>query len=358
MRTGTANLPLHYGRAPRWLFSRMRELARQITILMVDEFGTVGFMERLSDPFWFQALGALLGYDWHSSGLTTVTGAALKEGIHGLEKDLGLFIAGGKGRASRRTPQEIVEWSPELQVDPAELVHASRMSAKVDSAALQDGYQIYHHLFVFDREGRWAVIQQGMNEETRYARRYHWLRGLRPDFDFVEEPHSAICSEKRSTALNLVARESGGARETSTALAREKPERLAKELKRLQELSLPPRHHLLLRDIHPGHLERIFVKTYEKQPTGFEELLGLEGVGPKTVRALALLAELAYGARIDWRDPARYSFAHGGKDGHPYPVDRRGYDQTISILKRAIEQAKLGRREKLETLKRLARWEE
>jgi hypothetical protein len=294
MRTGTANLPLHYGKAPRWLFARMRELARQIAILMVDELGTIEFMQRLSDPFWFQALGSLLGYDWHSSGLTTVTGAALKEGIRGLEKDLGLFIAGGKGRASRRTPQEIEEWGPELKIDPAKLIYASRMSAKVDSSALQDGYQIYHHLFIFDREGHWAVVQQGMNEQNRYARRYHWL-DLQVR-DFVEEPHAAICSERRDKALNLVAHESGEARQVSSELAREHPERLTKELKRLQELALPSRHHVLLQDIHPERLEKIFIKTHERQPAGFEELLGMEGVGPKTIRALALLSELVYGA--------------------------------------------------------------
>ncbi|MGQ9602419.1 MAG: DUF763 domain-containing protein [Candidatus Bipolaricaulia bacterium] len=361
MHTGTAELPLHYGETPRWLFERMRELARQIALLMVDEFGPIGLMERLSDPFWFQALGSLLGFDWHSSGLTTTTGAALKEGIRGLERELGLFIAGGKGATSRKAPQEIVSWGPELRVDPAELVYASRMSAKVDNSALQDGYQIYHHLFIFDREGHWAVVQQGMNEQTGYARRYHWLRGLRPDFNFVEEPHSAICCDRRGEALNLVSKESSEARQVTTELACERPERLAKELERLkvqgQGLSLPPRHQLLLQDIHPERLEKIFLKTYERQPEGFEALLSLEGVGPKTVRALALLSELVYGAELDWRDPARYSFAHGGKDGHPYPVDRRGYDRTIEVLRRAIEEAKLGRREKLAALKRLARWE-
>jgi len=358
MRTGTANLPLHTGGVPRWLFVRMRELARQIVILMVEEFGTVELLRRLADPFWFQALGALLGFDWHSSGLTTTTGAALKEGLRGLERELGLFIAGGKGATSRKTPQEITAWGPELKVDPEGLVYASRMSAKVDSAALQDGYQIYHHLFVFDREGHWAVIQQGMNEQTRYARRYHWL-SLQVA-DFVEEPHSAICSPRRDEALNLVSRLSREARRASAELARERPDRLTRELERLRELelTLPARHRLLLRDIHPERLERIFIRTYERQPTGFEELLGLEGVGPKTIRALALLAELVYGTQIDWRDPARYSFAHGGKDRHPYPLDRRGYDRTIELLRRAIEQAKLGRREKLEALKRLARWDE
>ncbi len=355
MRTGTAELPLHYGKAPRWLFARMRELARQITILMVDECGAGEFMNRLSDPFWFQALGSLLGYDWHSSGLTTVTGAALKEGIRGLEKDLGLFIAGGKGATSRRTPQEIEGWGPELKVEPAKLVYASRMSAKVDNTALQDGYGIYHHLFIFDRLGQWAVIQQGMNEQSRYARRYHWLS---PQVrDFVEEPHAAICSERRSEALNLVAQESDEARQVSSKLAHEKPEWLTGELKGLQELTLPPRHHLLLQDIHPKRLAGIFTKTYERRPADFEELLAMEGVGPKTIRALALLSELVYGAKLSFRDPARYSFAHGGKDGHPYPVNRRGYDQTITVLNKAIQQAKLGRRDKIDTLKRLRRWE-
>lgn len=357
MRTGTAELPLHHGETPRWLFSRMRELARQIAILMVDDLGTTGLMARLSDPFWFQALGSLLGFDWHSSGLTTTTGAALKEGIRGLEEDLGLFIAGGKGATSRKAPQEIAGWGSELKVNPAVLVYASRMSAKVDNSALQDGYQIYHHLFIFDREGHWAVVQQGMNEQTGYARRYHWLSGLRPDFNFVEEPHAAICCEHRGEALNLVSRGSNKARRVSAELACERPERLAKELERLRELSLPPRHQLLLQDIHPERLEKIFLLTYERQPGGFEELLSLEGVGPKTIRALALLSELVYGAELDWRDPARYSFAHGGKDGYPYPVDRRGYDRTIAVLRKAIEEAKLGRREKLEALKRLTRWE-
>lgn len=359
MRTGTAELPLHYGETPRWLFTRMRELARQIAILMVDEFGPFEFMRRLADPFWFQALGSLLGFDWHSSGLTTTTGAALKEGIHGLERELGLFIAGGKGATSRRAPQEIEGWGPELKVDPAGLVYASRMSAKVDNSALQDGYQIYHHLFIFDREGRWAVVQQGMNERTGYARRYHWLGGHRPDFSFVEEPHTAICCDRRGEALNMVSKGSGEARLVSAELASERPERLTRELEQLQDraLSLPPRHRLLLSDLHPERLEKIFLKTYERQPADFEELLSLEGVGPKTVRALALLSELVYGAELDWRDPARYSFAHGGKDGHPYPVDRRGYDRTIAVLRKAIEEAKLGRREKLAALKRLATWE-
>jgi len=210
MRTGVADLPLHYGKAPPWLFKRMSRLARAVAVVTVEEFGTAELLRRLSDPFWFQAFGCVLGFDWHSSGLTTTACGALKEGLRGLERDLGLVVAGGKGATSRKTPQEIEAWGEHLAADPADLVFASRMSAKVDSAALQDGYQIYHHTFVFDNQGRWCVVQQGMNTETRYARRYHWLgEGVS---DFVCEPHAAICCDNQSTVLNMVAQESDTAR--------------------------------------------------------------------------------------------------------------------------------------------------
>jgi len=356
MRTGIANLPLHYGKTPRWLFERMKLLAKEIAVLMVDEFGTQELLRRLSDPLWFQCLGCILGFDWHSSGLTTTVCAALKEGIKGLEEELGLFVAGGKGATSRRAPQEIEVWGGALEVDPSKLVYASRMAAKVDSAGLQDGYQIYHHTFFFDREGRWCVVQQGMNTATRYARRYHWLsEGVR---DFVCEPHAAVCCDKVGEPLNMIALESQEAREVSAALSREKPWRLVKELKRLQSLDLPARHRISLHDINPTKLGGIFLKTYERQPENFEQLLGMKGVGPKTIRALALISELVYGADVSFRDPVRYSFAHGGKDGHPYPVDRLNYDRSIAILRKAIHQAKLGRREKLKALRRLASWAE
>jgi hypothetical protein len=352
MRTGTAQLPLHYGKTPRWLFDRMKLLAREIAIVIVDEFGTVEMLRRLSDPFWFQAFGCVLGFDWHSSGVTTTTCAALKEGIRGLEHELGLYVAGGKGSTSRRTPQEIEAHGADLAVDPAKLIYASRMAAKVDNTALQDGYQIYHHTFVFDREGRWCVVQQGMNEATRYARRYHWLsEGVR---DFVCEPHAAICCDAQGKPLNMVAQESEEARKVSTLLSQEKPWRLVGELKKLKNLELPAHHQVLIQDIHPDRLARIFLKTYEQRPEDFEQLLGMVGVGPKTIRALSLIADLVYGAEVSFRDPVRYSFAHGGKDGHPYSVDRKGYDRSIQILEKAIRQAKLGNREKLDAFKRLA----
>lgn len=351
MRTGIANLPLHYGKAPAWLFERMRDLSREITLVVVEEFGSEEMLRRLSDPFWFQAFGAVLGFDWHSSGLTTTVCGALKEGLRGLERELGLFVAGGKGRTSRRTPREIEEVGDLLVIDAQDLVYASKMAAKVDSAALQDGYQIYHHCFIFTTKGSWSVVQQGMNETNRYARRYHWLSD---DLEsFVCEPHSAICCDQRGVTLNMVAEESDSARSVTTELSKEKPDKLISEVKRLQNLDLPHRHEVMVRDLNPERLKRILLKTYERQPQSFEQLLGIEGVGPKTIRSLSLISELVYGVKPSFRDPARYSFAHGGKDGYPYPVDRENYDRSIEILRKAISTARIGNREKLDALKRL-----
>ena len=351
-RTGVAHLPLHYGVAPRWLFERMTRLARQVTLVIVEEFGPQEMLAKLSDPLWFQAFGCVLGFDWHSSGVTTTVCGALKEGLRGLERDSGLFVAGGKGKTSRKTPQELEAFGERFGFEPAGLVYASRLAAKVDSAALQDGYQLYHHTFVCSGDGAWTVIQQGMNEVTRWARRYHWLSAAVDDF--VCEPHKAICSDERGVVLNMVAQESGECRDLSAELAGQNPDKLVGELKRLQTLELPERHHLEVSDIHPDKLAKIFLKTYERQPEDFERLLGMEGVGAKTIRALALVSELVYGAKASVRDPARFSFAHGGKDGHPYPVDRRTYDRSIEALRAAVERAKLGQREKLEALRRLA----
>ena len=356
-RTGIANLPLHYGKAPRWLFDRMVKLSREITIAIVADFGAEEMLRRLSDPYWFQSLGCILGFDWHSSGVTTTLCGALKEGIKGLEPDLGLFIAGGKGRTSRQTPSEIERWGEKVSLNPVPLVYASRMSAKVDNAAVQDGYQLYHHTFLFTLRGSWAVIQQGMNEINRYARRYHWLGEAVGSF--VNEPHSAILSEARGQVLNLVASESNPARTTIADIATEqKPQDTLSDLKKLKTLNLPSHHPIGVSDLHPDSLSKILLSTYERRPRDFEELLGLRGVGPKTIRALSLLSELVYGVAPSYRDPARYSFAHGGKDGIPYPVDRKTYDQSIELLRKAIHKTKLGIREKNEVgnqLKRLVR---
>ena len=351
MRTGVAHLPLHYGKAPAWLFQRMKVLAREVAFFVVDAYGAEGMLLRLSDPFWFQAFGCLLGFDWHSSGITTTVCGALKEGLKGMEGELGLHIAGGKGRVSRKTPQEI-ESICELQaMDGAPLVYASRMSAKVDSAAVQDGYQIYHHAFFFTQRGSWAVVQQGMNETNRYARRYHWFsQGVR---DFVCEPHWAVCCDRRDGGLNLVASESEQARQTITELTHEPLERLVQEGKKLTELYLPRRHAIPEETFRLEHMEKTFRSIYEHSPKTFEGLLGIQGVGPKSLRALSLIAELVYGIKSSVKDPTRFSFAHGGKDGHPYPVDRKAYDETIEALGSALERARVGDREKMEAIKRL-----
>ena len=351
MKTGTADLPLHYGRAPRWLFSRMSRLASEITQVIVLEYGSSGILERLSDPFWFQALGCVLGFDWHSSGLTTTTCGAIKEGIKGQEEELGLFVTGGKGAVSRKTPTEITAWGERTGIDSDPLIVASRTAAKVDSAAVQDGYQIYHHAFFFDQAGDWAVVQQGLCEGTGMARRYHWLSTAVEDF--VCEPHTAICCNSRAPTLNLVARESEGTREASAEISCQDPQNLVVKLAHLKTLSLPRRHEVALADINPSRLKRIFLKTYKAQPDAFEPLLTLPGVGAKTLRALSLIAELIYGAPPSFEDPARYSFAHGGKDGTPYPVDREGYDRSIDLLGRAIRRAKLNKIEELRAFRRL-----
>ncbi|MEW6096585.1 MAG: DUF763 domain-containing protein [bacterium] len=354
MRTGIANLPLHYGKAPPWLFQRMKKLSREITIWVVSEFGALEMLKKLADPFWFQAFGCVLGFDWHSSGLTTTVCGALKEGIKGLEKDLNLFVAGGKGATSRKTPSEIELVGQELETAPDKLIYASKMAAKVDSAGLQDGYQLYHHVFIFTKAGSWSVIQQGMNGTNRYARRYHWLSD--DVMDFVCEPHTAICCDHQGKPLNMVALESEEARGATTFISKEKPEKVISELKKTQNLDLPSHHQVLLQDINPDKLSKILLKTYEQQPANFEQLLGMKGVGAKTIRALSLISELIYGTHVSFRDPVRYSFAHGGKDGHPYPVNKVNYDTSIDILHKAISSAKIGQTEKRDAIKRLSNW--
>ncbi len=351
-RTGTADLPLHGGHAPRWLFSRMVALSREILIATADEFGTAGVLARLSDPRWFQALGGLLGFDWHSSGLTTTTCGALKEALAAVGGEVGIAAAGGKGALSRRTPAEVEAAAPRWGLEPEPLVYASRTAAKVDSAALQDGFQIYHHAFFFDRQGRWAVVQQGMNEGTGLARRYHWFSEVVADF--VCEPHAGIAGARADLVLNLVAGEAAPAREAIPELARRPPDRTAAELARLQGMRLPDRHALLLSDLDPRRLRSVFLTTYEAGAEDFAALLGTPGLGAKGLRALALVAELLYGAPASFRDPARFAYAHGGKDGTPYPVDRETYDRTVEVLRRAIARARLGRDEELRTLRRLA----
>ncbi len=331
----------------------MTLLAREISMILCGELGSEEYLRRMADPFWFQAFGCVLGFDWHSSGLTTTVCGALKAGLKNAGRDMGVFVCGGKGGTSRKTPSEIEELAEKrfIDRDPAGLVYASRMSAKVDNTAVQDGYQLYHHTFIVDKSGRWAVVQQGMNDRTRWARRYHWL-GESVN-DFVCEPHNAVCCDHKGEVLNMVARESEKAREVSVEISRVNPEKVLEEYRRVEKLSLPAHHDIRGKEIRPENLKKILLSTYEKRPGNFEELLGIQGVGPRTIRALALISELVYGEKPSLRDPARFSFAHGGKDGHPYPVNRSVYDGTISFLNDAVSRAKIGRSEKLKAFKRL-----
>jgi hypothetical protein len=355
-RTGTAQLPLHGGRAPAWLFGRMVKLAREITVHIVQEFGPEEVLRRLSDPFWFQAFGCVLGFDWHSSGVTTTVTGAVKEGIRGLEHDLGFHAGGGKGAASRKTPGEIVAACERLSIDARPLVYASRMSAKVDSAAVQDGYQLYHHAFFFTRAGGWCVVQQGMNDANGMARRYHWLASSVTSY--VNEPHAAICADARGETLNLVAAESDPVRTSASVLARANPDVVLSALKGIPALTMPRRHAVMIADVNPRYLEKILLKTYERAPEDFETLLGMEGVGARTLRALALVSEVIYGTPASTRDPARFSFAHGGKDGTPFPVDRETYDKTVDILRAAVNRPGIDRSERVAALKRLVKFGE
>ena len=353
-QTGIAHLPLHGGKAPAWLFQRMIRLGREIVRLIVEDHGPEELLTRISDPHWFQSLGCVLGFDWHSSGVTTTVCGALKEGIRGLEKELGLVIAGGKGATSRKTPSEIIaagERFP-LRRNAEELVYLSRLTAKIDNNAIQDGFQLYHHNFFFTLSGSWAVVQQGMND--RFARRYHWysesLRSLTLD------PHAAICSDLHlQRTLNLVAAESEPAQAVITELSREQPEKLVTELHKLQTLSLPSHHEVDVRDLRPESIEKILLKTYEAKANDFQTLLGMPGVGAKTLRALTLIAEITHGTPASWKDPVKFSFAHGGKDGHPYPVNRQVYEASIEFLRKTVERAKIDKGEKDDSLKRINR---
>lgn len=370
----------------------MTQLAGALTMAIVEEFGPSEMLRRMADPWWFQAFGCVLGFDWHSSGLTTVTCGALKEAHKTYGDDLGIVVAGGKGRVSRNTPQEIASACERIALSNAEqLIYASRTSAKVDSAAVQDGFSLYHHTFLFVPNGTWCVVQQGMNDQTGWARRYHWL-GERLN-DFVCEPHAAIhqlvddssvrpaasqaATLRQLCLLNMVARESEANRKASTEIVRENPDWLLGEMARLTEgptLFAPRRHRILDADINSKRLRKLIITAHEQHPDDFESLLNVRGVGPATVRSLSLLAEVIFGATPSHRDPASspasfaepestsrrwpdYSYAHGGKDGTPFPVDRAAYDQSIAVLSDAVRRAHLGHREKLDALRRIARLE-
>jgi hypothetical protein len=311
-------------------------------------------LRRLSDPTWFQAFGCVLGFDWHSSGLTTVTCGAIKEAYRGLGADLGIHVAGGKGGASRKTPEQIADVADQRSLDGDRLIYASRMSAKVDSAAVQDGFDVYAHSFFFTDAGDWCVVQQGMNDTTGYARRYHWLADAVEDF--VCEPHAAVQATRPDDGqmlLNMVAAEAADSRQASTETARMHPDKLLDEITAGPTLFMPAHHPVLPSDVDGQRLAKI-MRTYEDTPPQtFEQLLGLKGVGPKTIRSLALIAELIYDKKACRRDPATFSYAHGGKDGFPFPVERAVYDQNIAFLEDAVRRARINPNDKDRSLRRL-----
>src|SRR5438045_4667103 len=346
-RTGSALLPLHGGRVPDWLASRMARLGAVIVEALVLEEGAHGVLRRLAHPFWFQALGCVMGMDWHSSGITTSVLGALKRGLLGREHELGLTVCGGRGRHSRKTPGELVQFGERTGVDGAARARTSRLVAKVDSALVQDGFDLYLHGFVVANDGAWTVVQQGMNTDLRQARRYHWLsEGVR---SFVEEPHAAIEGRPGAAILNLTDRRAGASREATLELSRE-PERVLRELPRLQ---LPAHHEVRRSDVFIRRLHGTLAAAREAAPRDFPELLLQPGVGARTVEALAAVAEVLHGAPCRFADPARFSLAHGGKDGHPFPVPLKVYDRTIGVLKQAVSAAKLGQTEKLDAIRRL-----
>lgn len=372
-RTKTADLPLHTGSAPAWLFRRMVEMAGAIITLIVRENGPEEVLRRLSDPFWFQAFGCVLGFDWHSSGVTTTVCGALKEAARRYGSDLGIVVCGGKGATSRRTPEEIRRACDRTGAPADALLYASRTAAKVDSAAVQDHYQLYHHCFFFTPASRaWCIVQQGMNPALRYARRYHWLSEALPSY--VADPHAAVACDQRGAIRNLVAGEGEAHRQAVAALAREHPERILREVRPLltgphmplfdpplpapqttaADVQFPAHHRLSVKDLDPLSLKKVLLKTYERQAPEFEHLLGEPGIGPQALRSLSLLAEVIYQAPASRRDPAVYSFAHGGKDGHPYAVNRRLYDANLERLRETINAAKIGRTDKVEALRTLA----
>ena len=370
MRTGIATVPLDYGRCPRWLFERMRRLGRGIATAIVEEFGPEEFLRRISDPVWFQSLGCVMGFDWNSSGLTVTTLGALKAGLFDIQDRLGIYVCGGK-RESRETPKEIEAYGISRQFDFApSLIYASKMAAKVDSSLIQAGYQIYQHNFLFTKSGNWAVVQQGMNAENQTARRYHWasaaLRQNQGKPDFIEEPHVGIVSVHRGKPLNLTAKNSDDNRSVSLDLVREKPEGIIKDLaliqtkrsRNLTEMVLPDKefhwHPVVEEKFDLKRLAKTVNFMKEQEPTDFEKMLSLKGAGPRTIRALSLVAEVIYGAKPSYEDPARYTFSVGGKDGTPFPVERKTYDKTLEIMEKGIKSSLISLKEKDEAKKRLA----
>lgn len=348
MKSGTADLPLHNGTVPRWLSERMARLGREIVRILVEEQGADAFLSRLSDPFWFQSLGCVMGMDWHSSGITTSVMGALKRGLNPLSRELGIYVCGGRGRYSRATPDEIIDISEREGLKGDDLVRSSRLSAKVDNSCLQDGYQIYLHNFILTRDGHWAVVQQGMNKENAMARRYHWHS---PKVEsFVLDPQAAVSGKNQGELINLSDKR---AAESHEAILDFSKQSRSVQNGELRQLLMPSRHEVRPEDIDPKRLGAVLTVAGESGVSDFSDFLMIQGLGPRTLRSLALVSEVIYGKPCRFDDPARFSFAHGGKDGHPFPVPLKVYDETLQYLGRSVSKSRVVESEKRDSLKRL-----
>lgn len=347
-RSGTADLPLHGGRVPAWLANRMTELGAAMAEFIVLEYGSSEFLTRLSDPFWFQAFGAVMGMDWHSSGITTSVMGALKRGLNPKFDELGLTVCGGRGKHSLRTPDELRSFGMKTGLDGDSLARTSRLTARIDNNAIADGFQLYLHSFVITKAGEWAVVQQGMDAGNKSARRYHWHSpAVR---DFVSDPHTAILGTPQGEILNLVDARAAKAQGALLTIAKGP---IAASLREARNLIMPAHHDVRAKDIDLKRLGAVLAVAHEQELRDFASLLLVEGLGPRTLQSLALIAEVVHGAPSRFSDPARFSFAHGGKDGHPFPVPLKTYDESLAVLRRSLEAAHLGHTEKQQGFKRL-----
>lgn len=361
--TGHADLPLHGGTVPKWLADRMMQMGTLIVESLIANFGKKEVLVRLSDPLWFQSLGAVMGMDWHSSGITTSVMYALKRGINSRAREFGLCICGGRGKYSRRTPDELRFLADATGMDGDKLINSSKLVAKVDSTAVQDGFQLYMHNFILSSEGDWTVVQQGMNVETKTARRYHWSsENLR---SFIDTPHTGVTGENEGLILNLTASDAGSTRDRILDFSKENPDRVIKEIKNVikyddnkivvpkRSIVMPAHHDVRAEDVNLKRLGAVLATAYESEPKDFESLLLTPGLGPRTLQSLTLVSEVIYGTPSRFTDPARFSFAHGGKDGHPFPVPIKIFDESIRVLHESIEKSKLGYKDKSDCIRRL-----
>lgn len=348
-RSGYADLPLHSGRVPRWLSERMSRLGGAIVEAIVVEYGKAEVIRRLSDPAWFQSFGCVLGMDWHSSGITTSVMGALKAALNPRSHELGIYICGGRGKHSRKTPEELLRIANQTGLNGSELVKCSRLSAKVDNTAIQDGFQLYLHSFILTSEGEWAVVQQGMNEVSGYARRYHWHSPALTSF--TETPHTFIYGQNQGRILNLTAREASETKSGILSIAKENPDKMIAEIRKIR---LPAHHEVQQKDVDIKRLGAVLALAQDLPTQDFESLLLLQGLGPRTLQSLTLVSEVIHGTPSRFDDPARFSFAHGGKDGHPFPVPTKVYDDSIRVLKHAVDKAKIDHSDKLKAIKSLS----